>query len=685
MILANQTPQGFAVQKRQLPALVIQQGLGICFFFWISCYCSFAQNNQTQSAFTIPDSITSQLETFRSPTAQVDFLLKTIEQINGKDKRLAYALALKTQQLTEVNDLSLAAAQAAYWEVATSYEKDVWNYKLKQPQEELAGLYEFFDEKNRLFWKARCLALLATIQYARGQYDDAQNSIAILMKLAASFKDQKPYAEILGDGYRIQANLFYGTKHTDSIAYYYQKAFDQYALDAGRNRSKMALININRAISATSQGKFDTSSNYYREAAQLANKDSNLQGEIYLEWGINLAKQATKNKDLQKWTQSNACLYRSDTLSPLFKPRVYYQLGANHQNVALNTPEIDSESYDTLINKALSYYIQALQASVDNANQNILSNVSTSLVQLLEMGNIREDKKVMASINQGYLDIYESLQDIEEVLRESQREKSEMEIQKVRQSRTRLALILTSVLIALAGISLFVYQQQRIKNLKQQFDNRMEALRSQMNSHFIANTLNAIDSLIMEGRKEEASKYIVGFSRLCRNILNSSKQAYIKLSEEVQILEDYLTFEKLRLGNRLQVDWQIDETLDLKAHKVPSLILQPFVENAIWHGILNKPNRLPGTLRIVLSSEGEENLKCLIEDDGIGRDKAKALRNQQAIEWQSWGMKITSERIQAIQQIKDAKVEIVDLFDEKGISKGTKVIILLPKHLKAVS
>ncbi|MEL7124315.1 MAG: histidine kinase, partial [Bacteroidota bacterium] len=482
--------------------------------------------------------------------------------------------------------------------------------------------------------------------------------------------------------FRLRANHFFINDQADSCITYYNKAIEQYASNSMANNRRIALVYMNRAMLATTLEAYDESSLFFQKALKWARNNNSLLGDVYLEWANNLSEKALQQPDYPELHQSNQLLRRADSLGCSSRSRMLYQLGANHQNLALYLYDEEPIRYDSLVNLAANYYRQTIQNAIKEKNISILPQVSTTIAQLFEMGSIKEDKAIMSALSEGYLTSYDSLKVVQQKREELLIDQNEQNILQEKQARLRVIYLFTALLILVAFGLLFYSQQQKIKNLKLQFDIKMEALRSQMNSHFISNTLNAIDSLIMEGRKEEASNYIVGFSRLCRNILNSSKKSYISLHDEIEILKGYLKFEKLRLGDRLMIHWDIDASIDLVHQMVPSLILQPFVENAIWHGILNKPDRSPGNLTVAISNQSKEHLVCIIEDDGIGREKAKAIRSEQSIEWQSWGMKITNERIKALQQIKDAKLEIIDLYDEHDKGIGTKVMIYLPKEVK---
>ncbi len=171
-------------------------------------------------------------------------------------------------------------------------------------------------------------------------------------------------------------------------------------------------------------------------------------------------------------------------------------------------------------------------------------------------------------------------------------------------------------LLLVVVIAILIIVRQR--NERKVVQLKHTALRSQMNPHFIFNSLNSLQRLYMEGRTEEAETYIADFSRLLRSILENSGENTITVKEELLTLKAYLDLERLRTSGMMEYDLVVDENIDQNRWKIPPLVIQPFVENAIWHGIL--PNKKKGTVRIELTLVDHNKLKCTIKDDGVGID-----------------------------------------------------------------
>ena len=175
----------------------------------------------------------------------------------------------------------------------------------------------------------------------------------------------------------------------------------------------------------------------------------------------------------------------------------------------------------------------------------------------------------------------------------------------------------------------------------------MQALRAQMNPHFIFNSLNSINLFILENNKLQASEYLSKFSRLVRLILQNSQEAFIPLESELEALQLYLELESVRFENKFEYKIAVDDDVDTTVLKVPPLIIQPYAENAIWHGLMHKKEK--GHLEIELYQQ-EEILFCKITDDGIGRKRAAELKSKSALTHKSMGMRITADRIGMLQR-----------------------------------
>jgi LytS/YehU family sensor histidine kinase len=221
------------------------------------------------------------------------------------------------------------------------------------------------------------------------------------------------------------------------------------------------------------------------------------------------------------------------------------------------------------------------------------------------------------------------------------------------------------------------HKAERVAYQSRMVELEMQALRAQMNPHFIFNCLNSINRFILKNQSDEASDYLTKFSKLIRLILFNSQSQSVPLENELEALKLYLEMEMLRFEGRFHFQINPDPELEVEDIEVPPLIIQPYVENAIWHGLMHKEGQ--GHLSIDLHRE-KGTLLCQITDDGVGRKRAAELKSKSASKGKSLGMQITSHRLELINSLneKETTVQITDLVDPTGEACGTRVVLRIP-------
>jgi signal transduction histidine kinase len=226
-------------------------------------------------------------------------------------------------------------------------------------------------------------------------------------------------------------------------------------------------------------------------------------------------------------------------------------------------------------------------------------------------------------------------------------------------------------------------EQRHLQQAQDVFDRRvaeteMTALRSQMNPHFIFNCLNSIKLYATQNDSEKASDYLSKFSRLIRMVLENSRSERVTLQNELNTLQLYLEMEAMRFKEKLNFQIRVEPGIDAQFLKLPPLLLQPYVENAIWHGLMHQPQG--GTVRVTVCQPQDDRIYITITDDGVGRTRAAELKSKSANNRKSFGMKLTSDRIALINQLYQTQtsVTINDLVDANGEAAGTEVVLQIP-------
>jgi len=249
--------------------------------------------------------------------------------------------------------------------------------------------------------------------------------------------------------------------------------------------------------------------------------------------------------------------------------------------------------------------------------------------------------------------------------------------------------VLIGVLVV--GTTMTIYRAvQSSKKQKRKLDelnrlmneSRLMAIRAQMNPHFIFNSLNAIQECIVMQDFDTAYQYLSKFSKLLRQVLNNSEKNFVPLKDEIEVNELYLELESLRFKKSFIFSLTVDERIDTETIKFPSLMLQPFIENAIWHGLMHKQGEKKLDISFHLFNQ---HLECVIEDNGIGREHSAEIKKNKlgAQYFESRGTQLSGQRIKLLNETgyEGASIQIDDL-KENGEAKGTRVTLKIPFNHK---
>lgn len=242
---------------------------------------------------------------------------------------------------------------------------------------------------------------------------------------------------------------------------------------------------------------------------------------------------------------------------------------------------------------------------------------------------------------------------------------------------TTIATMMAARLVSIEAAEDIRRKKEELNKINEQMAQlELASLRSQMNPHFIFNSLNSVQKYIWENKEEDAAEYLAKFAKLMRAILENSRKDLVTLKEEIDILKIYIELEHRRSNGQFDYSIKTDETLNQDLAMVPPMLMQPFIENAIWHGLNKKKSK--GILAVTVEKQNDK-LICIIDDDGVGRQAKKPGVTD---EKKSLGIEITQQRIARLMQT--TKLEAgISIFDKKtgGLATGTTVTITLPLQI----
>ena len=355
-------------------------------------------------------------------------------------------------------------------------------------------------------------------------------------------------------------------------------------------------------------------------------------------------------------------------------------------------------------NEAIGLYREAASSAMEHGDLNTageayrnLSDVYTQLGQLdlakvsftqfmtLKDSVLRQQEEQMQAslnltrnLNEQQQKIALLQKDIELCQRRMEIVEQENALQEVNLNRQRLVIMsLVFVIIMAAGVMYFFWKSARQKRLANQLL-ALRSLRSQMNPHFIFNALNSVNNYIARNDERAANRYLGDFSKLMRAVLENSRHDLVSLASEVRIISLYLDLEHTRFKEKYDYTFEVDPGIDLHEIEVPPMLIQPYIENAIWHGLRYLEHK--GHLSVIISPEESGDLLVLIKDTGIGRKKSAELKTARQKETKSTGMHNTASRMQIINQMYGTrlKIQVTDL-DPTAEDAGTQVEIHIPQ------
>lgn len=418
-------------------------------------------------------------------------------------------------------------------------------------------------------------------------------------------------------------------------------------------------------------------------------------GNIYGKLNKNDSALYYLNKALKLERKAKNVIYLSHTLSnlALIKSRINkidsakinieeslelvnkYNLEMVRVPVYLNASEVYLNNAE--LNISEKYALKALSSTKSLKNANLEKAIWEALYKIYQK---KEDYKQALSAHTKYTFLKDSLINNSRKLEISRKQiqfdadKEKLLAQnetKYQKTLTTTAIITGSILLISALVGFLFYKRKQKSDFKAKVSaTELKALQAQMNPHFIFNSLNSINNYIVNNDSESATNYLIKFSRLIRETLENSTEKEVLLKRDIEVLKNYLELEKKRLNNRFTYSIKISDNLDANNTLIPPLILQPFLENSIWHGIA--PLAKSGHINIVFKKE-DNKLFCTVEDNGVGRKHTEKDEKQD----KSLGINLTKSRIDIINFQNKTKGSL-NIIDKQ---QGLRVEVKLPLKL----
>jgi two-component sensor histidine kinase len=516
-----------------------------------------------------------------------------------------------------------------------------------------------------------------------------------------------------GSSYSRIADIYYDILQYDSSIYYYKKAL----FHDRRNQILLRQITVSTSLGSLymDMKNLDSAEVYLRQAVEMGEKSNfrtwysralmnyglligvkgnKEEGLQLIEKGMSIAKELKEPGRLKEGYRVLKDFYElfGDSAKAYRNFVSYYLLTDSLDNIQrMKSLDDMKEKYESAKKENEIRQLLAdkkiAQLTLERKNALIAGNLQDARVKEAQIALLEKEKIIQL------LKLKEQEDALEKKQLESNSQQQQMELMRQNQSLKQVELdrqlmekrwILIVSLVIILLLLLFFYQfrmsqQRKMDNEKHKLmhqlsEMKIEALRAQMNPHFIFNALNSINRYIIRSDKETASDYLVKFSKLMRLILENSKTSSVPLSNELEALRLYVELEMLRFDHKFDFVLEVDPQIDLSGTGIPPLIFQPYVENSIWHGLLNKEGK--GTVSVKITKEGVQKLRCVIEDNGVGRARAAELRSVTHGSRKSFGTQITRDRIQLLEG-DDNRMAIVDLFDDQQQPAGTRVELLL--------
>ena len=571
------------------------------------------------------------------------------------------------------NILYSQSANNVWKEVETETEKLKKAVDTKNESAEAESYYNigetFFNNRN--FSKSEEYFLKSKTIYEK--LNDKQNLEKVIRKLAQSQENQNKLKSAQSN-YQKASKIGY-SKSKRSL-----NANDASRLSSPAPENKAEAIQNNIVISEKENNKQDLAASY----SQMADVNIENKNIPKAEENLNTAYQISKeqapqqalainqkltnfyvdNKDFDKAIEAKKSVLKENFVKENSQKKVEQIQELAEIYIKKNDPKeaivLLKNAYDIALQKGHTLEAQKSVKKLDSL-YNISENTNASVKLYRDfLGKLPD----LVSKDRSLVD-NKILEDTEQRISQLEQEKK-LKDELIRKKNI-FNYSLIGVLVLLTGLIIFIFRtlkKVQIKNKKI----ALQSLRREMNPHFIFNSLNSVNHFIATNNELEANQYLTKFSKLMRGVMENSSEDFIPFQQELDLLQNYLALEKTRFADKFDYEIEVDECLNTQSLKVPGMLVQPFLENAVWHGLRYRTAK--GFLKLSFEKSGE-NLKIIIEDNGIGIEESKKQKTEHQKSRKGRGMKNTLERIALLNDLYKKNI----LCDIKDSENGVLVLI----------
>ena len=525
------------------------------------------------------------------------------------------------------------------------------------------------------------------------------------LKLAKALKLNKNYQESLLAYAEIdkdelsnyqKVELYEGIGDVNKSISKYEEAVESYQVGlkiAEKHLIKPKVTDLNSKIAEVyaASGNLTEAQGFYSNSLDLANKENKKRA---LEEKVKVADFQNTNrsysdeielrkdalKDIEEISEDEEIL---DNSSALTVQKQNYKIGnayilQKNYNEAIpylekSIKEAGSRE-DITVQKDATRKLSEVYRDIGDYNKALLAY--QQYVELVDKLYVKKEQEI-SQANRFNRDISNQQSRISSLETDRQLSKSIYELSNEQNKRQKLIIYsLIGGLLLLLVTAYFMYkyikQQKLANNLL-----ALKSLRSQMNPHFIFNALNSVNSFIATNDERTANKYLSDFSQLMRSVLENSEEDFIPLEKEIELLELYTKLEHFRFKDKFEYSIKVDENVKVNEFQIPPMLLQPYIENAVWHGLRYKKEK--GKLNINITQISNDEITITIIDDGVGREKSKALKTENQQKQNSKGMGNIKKRVSILNEMYKDKVDVFIKDFQKADDTGTKVVVTIKK------